>query len=426
MVQIIPRTRKTFVEQLGAGLGGGLEKGMGMAMEQGMAQLGKKTEIANKLKLLEQPEYQEFFKGVDPRLAKLATLAAAGVIDPGVATSMAELIRQGQSDIDFNKALGGMQSEGAQNMKLPDQGERSLGVPEGAKSPMQESPSRKPGKDYESQISNLQNALRYASTPQKRAQVESKIKELQRQQDLDLAQQKIQSEREFIPKKEYIKHAAKENADFLDEVSQVEKDLPNTEFALASITDSLGNANKWAALRDQLAEHTGFEGFRSAAGAELDSAIKNYFLGDLSSIKGGRANVFLEKQIRDAYPKAGRDPIANQKVTIGMQMKEKINRLLVERTREMEKEELKQEFLSPGFKSRVRNSLKKDVEQIEKKAIDTMHHMTTIESSRDKIFRKYVKPGEVLMMDEQGQPFAVPKKEVQSYKDQGYIDLGEK
>lgn len=236
-----------------------------------------------------------------------------------------------------------------------------------------------------------------------------------------------EEEREFLPKKEYIQHAAKENIAFLDDISQIEKDLPTTEFSLAMVEDSLGNANKWSAFKDMLAEKSGFAGFRSASGAELDSGIKNYFLGDLTSIKGGRANQFLEKQIRDAYPKAGQDPISNQKIQIGMKMKEQINRLKVEKTRELESQFLdKQGYLPSGFKSLVNKSIKSEVEKIEKQAIDTLHNMTKIQEERDKIFRKYLNPGEVLMMDQKGDSFAVPKKEESFYREQGYIPLGKK
>lgn len=432
MVTILPRTRATFGEQIAAGMQRGADIGaqLGISKYQSkLQQKAKNEEIANRLKMLESPEHQEFFKGVDPRLAKLATLAAAGVIEPGVATSMAELIRQNQEDTKYNQAMG-LSGEGDLGPKGPQEGMSSEGLSmptEEMPPPSKPSSQRQSSKNYEREISKLQEALRYASTPQKRAQTESRIAELRRQQDRELKIADEESKRSFIPQEEYIKHAAKENAEFLNEVSQVEKDLPNTEYALAGIEDALGNANKWANFRDNIAERTGFEGARSAAGAELDSFIKNYFLGDLSSIKGGRANVFLEKQIRDAYPKAGRDPIANQKVAVGMHMKEKINRLLVEKTREMEEQEIAEHnYLRPGFKSRVRKAIKEEVSKIEKSSIDTLHHMSKIEENRDKIFRAYLKPGDVLMMDPEGQPYAVPKKEVSMYREQGYIPMGEK
>jgi hypothetical protein len=234
-------------------------------------------------------------------------------------------------------------------------------------------------------------------------------------------------EREFLPQKEYIQHASKKNIEYLDKIDQLEADMPTTEFAVGMIEDALGNADKWAAVRDRLAEVTQFPGFRSAAGTELDSAIKNYFLGDLSSIKGGRANQFLEKQIRDAYPKAGQDPISNQKILLGMRLKEKIARLKVEKTRELEQKFIeKQGYLPTDFKTMVNKTLIPEVEKIEKDAINTLHNMSKIQESRDKIFRAYLNPGETLMMDQEGNPFAVKKSEVSMYREQGYIPMGEK
>lgn len=234
-------------------------------------------------------------------------------------------------------------------------------------------------------------------------------------------------EREFLPEKEYIQHAAKSNIEFLDKTKQIESDLPNTEFSLAMIEDSLQNADKWAAAKDFLADRTGFEGFRSASGSQLDSAIKTYFLGDLSSIKGGRPNVFIEKQLRDAYPKAGRDPISNQKVLLGMRMKEKINRLLVDRTAEEEDKFIKKQgFLPPNFEQHVKKSLKNEVEEIEKSSIKTLHALSKIEDKRDQIFAAQLKKGEHLMVSPDGEPFAVKEKEVEMYRSQGYIPLGKK
>ena len=77
----------------------------------------------------------------------------------------------------------------------------------------------------------------------------------------------------------------KSNFDFLKSIKKIENDIPNTEYSLSMIEDALGDANKWAAAKDWLAEKSGFVGFRSAPGAELDSAIKTHFLSDLASIQ---------------------------------------------------------------------------------------------------------------------------------------------
>jgi hypothetical protein len=108
-------------------------------------------------------------------------------------------------------------------------------------------------------------------------------------------------------------------------------------------------------------------------------------------------------------------------------MKEKINQLKVDKTRELENLYLKKQgYLPSGFESIVNKEIKTKVDSIEKNAIDTLHHLSKIEESRDKIFRTYLEPGETLMMDPDGNPFAVKKKEVSSYRELGYIPLGKK
>ena len=62
------------------------------------------------------------------------------------------------------------------------------------------------------------------------------------------AQQKkeaVESERGFIPQKEYMEYSSKRNAEFLNKVDQISNDLPNTEYSIAMIEDALGNAGKW-------------------------------------------------------------------------------------------------------------------------------------------------------------------------------------
>ena len=48
-----------------------------------------------------------------------------------------------------------------------------------------------------------------------------------------------EEERGFLPKKEYIQHAAKQNVEFLEHIGQLERDMPSTEFSLAMVEESL-------------------------------------------------------------------------------------------------------------------------------------------------------------------------------------------
>jgi hypothetical protein len=389
-----------------------------------MEQKAKQSEFARKKELAQTYQQKFLEQGVDPQIAELLGAEIAGAVSGGSTKSAINALREvkGQPVLDYvNQILGGGAPSSDQS-----QGQERIPAQEGTPQPKSQPRGDSHIREIENKISQLRPLLTQG-TPEQKKMISDSINFLQNERDFAFKQEEAEKKTTNIPKQEYYKHAAKENSDFLNDIGNIERDLPNTSLALAGIEDALGNAGKWAATRDMIAEKTGFEGARSASGAELDSFIKSYFLGDLTSIKGGRPNVFIEKQIRDAYQKAGRDPIANQKVLIGMKMKESLNRLLVDETRNLENFYLENEdSLPPGFKSKVNKVIKERASAIEKKAIDTLHNMSAIEEQRDKIFRKSLQAGEVLMMDESGQPFAVPKKEVSAYKEMGYIPLGEK
>lgn len=400
-------TRKALSQQFGAQFGNIRDPEVRKLMVAGALETqAKQAAHAQKLAGLEQIKKTKYWEGASEAEKAIIEAEGRGDISAQLAKSLINAEREGESAKRMQDLIG--------SFNEPNEPARMSSGAEGSSPTMNGETTRSPRNKLEALPDS---ALRILLADEK----------LQPIAQSELDRRSEESKRAFIPQEEYIKHASKENADFLGEVGLIEKDLPNTEFALAGIEDALGGADKWAAFKDRIADVTGFEGARSAAGAELESFIKNYFLGDLTSIKGGRANVFLEKQIRDAYPKAGRDPISNQKVAIGMRLKEQINRLLVDTTRKMEKDEIdRYGYIKPGFKARARETIKKQVDAFEKKAINTIHHMNKIEESRDKIYRSYLKSGEVLMMDEEGQPYAVPKTDVQAYKDQGYIPLGTK
>lgn len=367
MVQILERP-ETFSSMLAKGLGAGVGSGLSQVSQFAQQMLMNRLEQQNKLRLAEAIEKGEY-----------GTPSASERLGGGTSPQLSET----------DTSQGTPSISGRPSMEPRD--------------------SFAKAKAYEA--AGLTGHAKIASE-------EAKVSEKRKM---------AQEEREYLPKKEYEQHAAKRNIQYLDEVGQIEKDLPSTEFSLGMIEDALGDANKWAAAKDWMAEHTGFAGFRSAAGAELDSAIKNYFLGDLTSIKGGRANVFLEKQIRDAYMRAGQDPISNQKILLGMKLKESINRLRVEKTRELENKFIKDlGYLPSDFTTKVNNSIKSEASKLEKDAIDTLHNISKVQGQRDKLFRSYLKSGETLMMSPEGEPFAVRKSEVKMYREQGYIPMGEK
>jgi len=242
-----------------------------------------------------------------------------------------------------------------------------------------------------------------------------------------IARGREEREREFLPQKEFIQHEAKSAGTYNDKLRTLSDDLPTTNFSIAMTEDSLASPEKFATLKDFLAEKTGYEGFRSMKGAELQSAIKNYFLGDLAKVKGGRPNILLEKNLLQAYPSVGYDPISNQKIVAGMKMKQQLDQLQLD-TAEQVKERFmeKQGFLPGNIQDVVHKEMKSGADKIEKEAIKKMHDLNKVQKVRDKFFRAHLKPGEWLMMSPEGEPVAIKDAELDIARESGYIPLGQK
>lgn len=237
-------------------------------------------------------------------------------------------------------------------------------------------------------------------------------------------QAKNEQKKADLPREQYVKQEYKSLPKFMEAIDAAEDKIPIADMSIKLAEEATEDPGKWAAFRDFLAEKTGYEGFRSSKGAELQSAIKQYFLGDLSSIKGGRPNQLIERQLLDAYPRIGRDPISNQKILVGMKMQQEIQRKKVELTRDMEEKLLaKQGYLPPGFQSMIKRELKPFVNQIEKDTINKLSALSKYQNEYEKVASKQLKKGEILMLSPDGSYEAIPKSNFDKAKEQGYIKL---
>ena len=90
-------------------------------------------------------------------------------------------------------------------------------------------------------------------------------------------------------------------------------EIPQKNAALQSMELAVKEKNIGFFSRDNLAEITGVEGFRSPEGALFLTASKEYFLGSLKRA-GARPNQWIERQIQKMLPKVGRTREANLSV----------------------------------------------------------------------------------------------------------------
>lgn len=309
--------------------------------------------------------------------------------------------------------------EGVGVEQMMSQGQREQPEMMQAQEQMQPQAQQKSFQDSrESQIENLDREIERKRSLQKNMallkeptvakSMESEIKSLEKNR-----------ERLMKPREEWEKVDVKRGGEYLDEVEKLQTELPISRQSLEVIKASSDDLDKWDATKDYLADFTGFEGFKSEKGAELDSAIKNYFLGDLSRIKGGRPNILIEKNLLQAYPRSGYSLPARQVIITGMEMKEKLQKLEIETANRV----LGERDMPPAmFKRKVFKEMAPQAAKIEEEAIKRMADINRA-SKKLPTYLKNRDSSERVMMDSSGVVGAIKYKDVPRAKQEGYILL---
>jgi len=327
-----PPKKQSFGQKLGVGVGRGLE----MAN-----QLYQQHQNKQAMKELGLPE------NVSPDLAK------AILVQKMKGQQKEELYQQKQGFL--NEILGGKNK--------PSQGQFQQDM---ASSEMQDN-AFNPLDISDADIArtaavdpNLGRELRYA----KDSALEQQRYEEGKKRELDKENRKYQFEREKLARGE----ETEVSKPILMEMNEIRKNIPLQEQAIADIQEATPNVS----ALDYFADVTGFEPARSAEGAKLKTAIKDFFLSDLSRA-GARPNQWIEQQLLDALPKIGRSPEANKVTAEGMKFKVDLakKRLeIIDRLADEDRE--KHTFVKGDIDSRAYKEMKKYVVDRQKQLKDNI------------------------------------------------------
>ncbi len=148
----------------------------------------------------------------------------------------------------------------------------------------------------------------------------------------------------------------------LQEIDQVRKNIPLQEKAI----DDIISASSDVTPLDYFADITGFEPARTESGARLKTALKEFFLSDLSRA-GARPNMWIEKQLSDALPKIGRSVEANHIVAEGLKFRVDLAKKRMQTIDELaEKDRDRIGYIKGDIDSRASKLMKPYVEQRQK------------------------------------------------------------
>ena len=197
------------------------------------------------------------------------------------------------------------------------------------------------------------------------------------------------------------------------ELQQARKNIPLQEQAI----DDIKNAVPDVGGLDYLADITGFEPLRTASGAKLKTAIKDFFLSDLSRT-GSRPNQWIEQQLADALPKIGRSAEANLVVAEGMQFKVDLAKKRVELLDQLaEQDQAKFGYIKGDIDSRASKLLKPYVEQRKKDLFDDIH---AIKAKNKKIEAEIKKGKYIRMISPEGETYEILPTDVKEAEASGF------
>ena len=220
---------------------------------------------------------------------------------------------------------------------------------------------------------------------------------LQSQKDSQSKREDALAKREFERVKPFLLRA--------DERSE---GLAQKDLALESMEEAIKEGNLGFFSKDNIADMTGLEFFRTPKGSQFISSGKEYFLGSLKRA-GARPNQWIEQQIQKMLPKVGRSKEANLTVLESLRSEMKIEEEQQRLIDQLSERDMKQfGHIKGNLPGRVSKELKTFAKGEQR---DLEQRLRTI-SGEGKNF--------IEMRDPAGQLRSVPKSDVNAASKAGY------
>lgn len=302
MVQIIPRI-PTAWERFGENI------------SQGLGDYMKNT--ASQMQQMKQQKQQQMQMEQENQALKQLGIDLTGISDPKQRQQYVAAALQGanQRELEMFKQQG---REQATQQKQEFLGQLMGG---GQTQNREEQEQAQGGEKYDpanftdaqiAQAATIDPNLARIMQSQKDVALREKREEEKRQFEMGKEERKREHEISKVRRKEETEISKP----ILLELNEARKNIPLQEQAIEDIQNAAGDVS----ALDYLADVTGFEPLRSASGAKMKTAIKDFFLSDLTRA-GSRPNRWIEEQLADALPKIGRSKEANLIVAEGMKFK---------------------------------------------------------------------------------------------------------
>ncbi len=346
MVQVLPNNQKpSFSSQVNSGINAAMP-----ALQQFMDQKQQQNQILGQQKAVEK-------LGLDPSILNLPPSAQSEYFKNAFSQEkQLTPLQQSQKSLNEEKlsALKGKQKlfgqlfQGQENQQGQEPGQQGSNQQKMPKSQGQNQLQQMPEQ-------NLQQLASFAGQPGEEGIIGNMAKS-------ELDRRSKEMEKSESRYKMTRKEETELSKPILLSLNESRKNIPLQEQAIEDII----SASSEVSPLDYFADLTGIEPLRTASGAKLKTALKDFFLSDLTRA-GARPNQWIEMQLSDALPKMGRSVEANHIVAEGMKFKVDLAKKRIEIIDELaEKDRDKHGYVKGDIDSRASKAMKPYVEKRQK------------------------------------------------------------
>ncbi len=393
MVQILraPERKPSVGQRLSQGLGRGLEMGAQMYAKKQGEEL---AQAQNQAKMQHEMQFEEMKQKLQAQRAMELEQAKQGLI--------------GQR----TKELEGMKQEGRQNLQVQKQEllNEIFGQKPGQEQQMQEPGQSQQQSSYDPlKISDADIARASSMDPnlgrELRAARDTALREQRSERDF---QERLKEKSpEFQREQQISKEQAQADVKYNKELQETAKQHELKEKTLTNL-EKLNKKGVTGKPWEKLAEKFGLVNVTSEGRREFAAEVKN-LITDIRSILGGQFSTFEFQTILNAYPSADFSKGANEAIIKNLKEFQNIKKKEVQFANEMKKENKGK--VPEDFQSKVNERVHEYAQS----------RLSEIKQNTQKIMAEEygIKPGNVLMLDPQGEPLDVSPEEVERYQSLG-------
>ena len=386
MVQIIParQRRPSTGEQLMGGLTGAVNAYQQMAQQQSQRQAIDKAipEAAGLPPEYQKMAYESKLKGKMPE-KPLTDLQKA---QQRLAEERAKNLQQ-QNDF-FNKLMGNQeQVESSQGIQQSQQG-FDVNHPE---SWSQEELNKAAGfAKQQGQLGIIGNIAQ---------------NEIERRREIEKEERAIRTKKTEL--------GLSRDNEILKETDSMRAIVPTEEASLELMKDSLLVGDQSFFSPNNIAEKTGLEWFRDAAGGQFKTGSKTFLINNVSKF-GARPNQYIEQQMADALAKVGRSRAANMSSYEAIKFDSDVKKEFLKNSDTISESDYEPGTLGKNIQKNMKDFVEKRQNELYEKLKFIKNHEKEIDQTPQ---------GKIPMIDPKGRLVYIPVDAVDEAKFKGAVDL---